>query len=131
MSSVTTAIVADIERQVGAGIARLKAKHDEELKSDIARLREDLESQLSRVTGLAAKVAKPAALPVAKTAPVMAQTAPPQVKTTKPKARKAKGVIRFRDPANPDKTWTGRGTQPGWYKAGLAAGKSKQDFAVA
>lgn len=127
MSSVTTAIVADIKRQFGAGVDQLRAKHDDELKADIARLREDLVSQLGRVTGLAATVAKP----VAKAAPVVTQTAPPQVKTTKPKARKAKGVVRFRDPANPDKTWTGRGTQPGWYKAGLAAGKSKQDFAVA
>ena len=127
MSSVTTAIVADIKRQFGAGVDQLRAKHDDELKADISRLREDLESQLSRVTGLAAKVVKPAAVPVAKTAPVVA----PQIKTTKPKAKKSsKGVIRFRDPANPEKTWTGRGTQPGWYKAGIAAGKTREHFAI-
>ncbi len=127
MSSVTATIVADIEKQVGAGIARLKAKHDEELKADIARLREDLESQLSRVAGLAARMAKPTPVEAVKTAPVVTT---PKVATKRP-VRKAKGVVRFRDPANPDKTWTGRGTQPSWFKAGLAAGKSRADFAVA
>ncbi len=127
MSSVTATIVADIEKQVGAGIARLKAKHDEELRSDIARLREDLESQLSRVAGLAARMAKPATVEAVKTPTVVAT---PKITPKRP-VRKSKGLIRFRDPANPDKTWTGRGTQPNWFKAGLAAGKSRADFAVA
>lgn len=128
MSSVTTAIMADIKRQFGAGVDQLRAKHDDELKADIARLREDLESQLSRVTGLAAKVAqKPAALPVAKAAPVVA----PEIKTTKPKARKSKGVLKYRNPDNPeDKPWTGRGTKPSYIKAGLLAGKPMGYFAI-
>ncbi len=126
MSSVTTAIVADIEKQVGAGIARLQAKHQEELKSEIARVRADIESQLNRVLGLAARMAKPATVEAVKPTPVIAtpKTAP------KRQVKKSKGMVRFRDPANPSKTWTGRGTQPGWFKAGLAAGKSRADFAV-
>ncbi len=126
MSSVTATIVADIEKQVGAGIARLKAKHDEELKADISRLREDLESQLSRVAGLAAKMGKPAPVEAVKTPTVVAT---PKIAPKRP-TKKSKGVIRFRDPANPDKTWTGRGTQPHWFKAGLASGKSREHFAV-
>lgn len=128
MSSVTTAIVADIEKQVGAGIARLQAKHDEELKADIARLRQDLESQLSRVTGLAAKVAKVATAETAKAPPAIAAT--PQTKTPKAKVRKAKGAMKYRDPENPEKMWSGRGTNPRWFKAGIASGKSPEYFAI-
>ncbi len=126
MSSVTTAIVADIEKQVGAGIARLQAKHQEELKSEIARVRADIESQLNRVLGLAAKMAKPAPVEAVKPPTVVAT---PKIAPKRP-VKKSKGVIRFRDPAHPDKTWTGRGTRPAFIKAGLAAGKTLADFAV-
>ena len=31
-------------------------------------------------------------------------------------------IPKFRNPADPDQTWTGRGRQPAWYKAAIAAG---------
>jgi DNA-binding protein H-NS len=40
------------------------------------------------------------------------------------------GDAKYRNPANPSQTWTGRGRQPGWIKDGLAAGKSMMDFAI-
>lgn len=48
-------------------------------------------------------------------------------KATKPVkvAPKAKAVIRYRDPANPSRTWTGRGRAPGWI-----VGKDRAPFAV-
>ncbi|MCR8725936.1 H-NS histone family protein [Frigidibacter sp. ROC022] len=46
------------------------------------------------------------------------------------KADKTKGVPKYRNPADPSQTWSGRGRQPGWIKAGLAAGKSLSDFAI-
>ena len=135
MSSVTTAIVADIKRQFGAGVDQLRAKHEAELKADVAALRADLLSQLGRMESLSAKVAKvakPVSAVVAKAAPVAngpvaAKSAP--AKRTRAK-RAAKGVVRFRDPENPAHTWSGRGTNPAWFKAGIAAGKSKDYFAV-
>ena len=42
----------------------------------------------------------------------------------------AKGVVRYRNPANPSQTWTGRGRQPAWIKDGLGSGKSLADFAA-
>lgn len=30
--------------------------------------------------------------------------------------RRAVGVPKFRNPANPEQTWTGRGKKPGWLK---------------
>ena len=38
--------------------------------------------------------------------------------------------IRYRNLANGEETWTGRGKQPRWLVAALAAGKSLTDFAV-
>jgi DNA-binding protein H-NS len=42
----------------------------------------------------------------------------------------AAGVPKYRNPENPRQTWSGRGRQPGWIKAGLAAGRSLEDFAI-
>jgi DNA-binding protein H-NS len=33
-----------------------------------------------------------------------------------------KGAPRYANPDNPEQTWTGRGRQPAWYKAAIAAG---------
>jgi len=46
------------------------------------------------------------------------------VKTRKPVE------IRYRNPANDVETWTGRGKQPRWLAAAIAAGKALEDFAV-
>jgi DNA-binding protein H-NS len=43
---------------------------------------------------------------------------------------KAKGTPKFRNPADPSQTWSGRGRQPAWYKAAIAAGKSNDDLAL-
>jgi DNA-binding protein H-NS len=52
----------------------------------------------------------------------------------KPRARKTtkgpKGVVKFRNPANPEQTWTGKGRKPNWINEGLAAGKTLDDFAI-
>ena len=47
-------------------------------------------------------------------------------------APKAKGTsaAKYANPANRKETWTGKGRQPGWFKAALAAGKSPADMAV-
>ena len=41
----------------------------------------------------------------------------------------SKVAAKFRNPATGD-TWSGRGLQPKWLKAALAAGKKVEDFAV-
>ncbi len=37
---------------------------------------------------------------------------------------------RYRHPADPSLTWSGRGKRPAWLAEALAAGKSLDDFAV-
>lgn len=42
----------------------------------------------------------------------------------------AKGVAKYANPADPSQTWSGRGRQPAWIKAALAAGKSLDTMAI-
>ena len=44
----------------------------------------------------------------------------------KPKA----SAPKYRHPDDASVTWTGKGRRPDWIKAGLAAGKSLEDFAI-
>ena len=46
------------------------------------------------------------------------------------KAAKTVSAPKYRNPDEPATTWTGRGRRPEWIKAGLAAGKSLEDFAI-
>ncbi len=35
---------------------------------------------------------------------------------------------RYRNPANPSETWSGRGEQPGWFKQALASGRRPENL---
>jgi DNA-binding protein H-NS len=37
---------------------------------------------------------------------------------------------KYRNPAEPAQTWTGRGKRPRWYSAALAAGKKEKDLLI-
>ena len=45
------------------------------------------------------------------------------------KGRKGKGTVapKYRDPKNPENTWTGRGRMPLWMVAATKASKAKKD----
>ena len=48
-------------------------------------------------------------------------------------AHSLKGVKvapKYRNPANPKETWTGRGKQPRWLAAATAKGKKVEDFLI-
>lgn len=52
---------------------------------------------------------------------------------TKRTARKTTGrkvPPKYRNPANPKETWTGRGKQPRWLAAYTAKGKKLEDFLI-
>ena len=46
------------------------------------------------------------------------------------KGRAAKSPARYRNPANPSQTWSGRGRRPEWVNAALAEGKGLNDLAI-
>lgn len=56
--------------------------------------------------------------------------------TTKPtgakRGPKPKGPSKpkFKNPANPSQTWTGKGRQPEWYKSAIAAGTSQDALSI-
>jgi DNA-binding protein H-NS len=45
------------------------------------------------------------------------------------KGRKGKGsvAVKYRDPKNPENTWTGRGRMPRWMTAATKGNKAKRD----
>lgn len=45
-------------------------------------------------------------------------------------AKPAKSAVKYRDPADPSRTWTGRGRKPRWLVEAEAAGRALSDFAV-
>lgn len=54
-------------------------------------------------------------------------------KTAAKGPKSGKGIVppKYRNPANPDETWTGRGKPPRWMAEYLAQGKQKEDFLIA
>ncbi len=55
--------------------------------------------------------------------------------TKAPRApRKTSGIKvppKYRNPANPEQTWTGRGKQPRWMAEEVSKGKKPEDFLIA
>ena len=45
-------------------------------------------------------------------------------------AKGSKVPPKYRNPANPEQTWAGRGMPPKWLSAELAKGKKLEDFAI-
>lgn len=45
-------------------------------------------------------------------------------------ARKSVGVAKYRNPANAEQTWTGKGRKPAWVQEWLAANKPLADLEI-
>ena len=48
----------------------------------------------------------------------------------KGKGRKAKAAAKYRNPENAEQEWSGRGRQPAWFKAAIAAGKKPESLEI-
>ncbi|WP_424979759.1 H-NS family nucleoid-associated regulatory protein [Leisingera sp. S232] len=44
--------------------------------------------------------------------------------------KKAKAAPKYRNPSNPEETWTGRGRKPHWVHAALTAGMDISDLEI-
>lgn len=51
-------------------------------------------------------------------------------KTAKTGRKVSKVAPKYRNPANPQETWTGRGKQPRWLAAQVKKGKKAEDFLI-
>ncbi len=46
------------------------------------------------------------------------------------RSKGSKSPARYRNPANPEQTWTGRGRKPNWVISSLEEGKNMEDLAL-
>ncbi|HJU25284.1 MAG TPA: H-NS histone family protein [Rhodanobacteraceae bacterium] len=46
------------------------------------------------------------------------------------KGKRGKVAPKFRNPANPSETWSGRGKRPRWFLAALKSGKKDKDLLI-
>lgn len=44
--------------------------------------------------------------------------------------KKPKAAPKYKNPDNPEQTWSGRGRKPGWFVAAITAGKDIADFEI-
>ena len=52
--------------------------------------------------------------------------------TGRAKTRRSGGTVapKYRNPADPEQTWSGRGKRPRWFNDALKAGKKEKDLAI-
>ncbi len=101
-------------------------------RAELEKLRADIDKALESLEARRKAEAMKAIAAVAKEHGFTVDEVLGGAPVAKARGRKAAtaGEARYRNPANPSQTWTGRGRQPGWIKDGLAAGKSVADFAI-
>jgi len=113
-------------------------------RRQLERLRSDVDKALVRLEATEKKEALRAAEKAAKALGYSLeeltgalQPAPKKEPARKPRAKaksasdgRAKVAPKFRNPDNPDQTWTGRGRAPKWVEAHVAAGGTKEDLAI-
>lgn len=59
-----------------------------------------------------------------------AKTEPKAKAPRKSAGKRSKVAAKYRNPANTNETWTGRGKPPRWLASELAQGKQKADFLI-
>lgn len=103
---------------------KLSAKDLDKLQADIDAQKKKLEKE--RVSSVAADIRK-----LLKDAGVAIEEVVPHL-NKKPRATKPRGKVapKYKNPEDPDQTWTGRGRKPLWVVAALESGKTLDDIAI-
>ncbi|GGD46106.1 H-NS histone family protein [Sinisalibacter lacisalsi] len=111
-------------------------------RRELEKLRGDVDKALDKLAQAEKKLALDAAKKAAKahgfsleelTGAKPASAARESAPARAPKAKgdgRAKVAPKFRNPENPEQTWTGRGRAPKWVEAHIAQGGSKEDLAI-
>jgi DNA-binding protein H-NS len=89
------------------------------LSSKIVAEKEQLENRLVQLNR--GKGVKRPELPVLK---------PSQTKLARARRKYPKVFPKYRNPAEPSETWSGRGKQPRWLVSALKSGRSIEDFEI-
>jgi len=113
-------------------------------RKELEKLRGDIEKALDKIADVEKKAALAAAEKAARAygyslVELTGETAEGTTTPAKaPKARKpktpndgrAKVAPKYRNPENPEQTWSGRGRSPKWVEAYLAAGGSLENITI-
>jgi len=115
---------------------RLSAKELEALIAQAKKRRDTLNKRkpIATVRSKLAQLARAEGYTIAElfggAAPAAAKTVAKKPRTTT-KGRKLGAVApKYRNPANPKDTWTGRGKQPRWLAAETAKGRKLEEFLI-
>ena len=102
----------------------------DQLKAQRDAMNSQIEQALQSQRAEAIKNAKKIIADFALTARELGLSANAAAPRKAPGDARASVAPKYRDPQNPDNTWTGRGKQPRWLAAAIAAGKSKASFLI-
>ena len=118
----------------------MKAELKQMTRKQLEKLRADVDAALKALDAKDKKSALKAAQAAAKahgfsldelTLAEKAEKPAPRARRAKSNADgRAKVAPKYRNPNNPDQTWSGRGRAPGWMAAHLEAGGQKDDLAI-
>lgn len=104
----------------------MSPKQLEKLASDVAK---EIEARASKQKDAAIKAAQKAAKTHGFELSELLGEAPAK-RTRRKSAPKAKLPPKYKNPADPSQTWSGRGRQPDWYKAAIQSGASPQSLEI-
>lgn len=100
LSEYSLADLKSLEKKVAKAIATYDERKKKEALAELEAKAREMGYSLSELTGGKAKVVK------------------------------SLGVAKYRNPDNPEQTWTGKGRRPAWFLAALDAGKSAEDMEI-
>lgn len=118
----------------------MKAELKQMSRKQLEKLRADVEAAIKVLDTKDKKAALKAAEAAAKAhgfslGELTGETAGEKPAPRAPRAKRnadgrAKVAPKYRNPSNPEETWSGRGRAPGWMAAHLQAGGQKDDLAI-
>jgi len=113
---------------MGIDLGKLSLSELRKLAKDVQKAINAAETKRHKEARAAVeKVAKEYGVPITD---LLAQDKAKPKRRKKPSAKKTSAKAKYRNPADPTQTWTGKGRRPKWYLDAIAAGKSETDLLV-
>lgn len=103
LDKMSYAELADLRARVDAAMIAAKAAEKDALRAQFEKMASQAGLSISEVIGGSRKGSK---------------------------FKGSKVAIKYRNPKNPEETWTGRGRQPNWLVAALKKGQKIETFSV-
>ena len=99
-------------------------------RKELEKLASDVEKQLERLRKKDLKKLRQEMEKLAASHGVTVEEAMAMTPAPKKAGPKTKSVPKYANPSDKSQTWTGKGRQPEWFKAAIAAGKTPESMAI-